>query len=257
LTTHVHTSPADLPVRDIARLMSARGIGAVVVTDGDKPIGIITDRDVVVRVIAPGLDPAKVMVGSAMSTPLVKASEHDSPARAVEIMSRYGIRRLPIVNSAGQLTTIMTLDDLLSLNLATTDALSQIVKQQRPKTPGAGVAPAPVEPYHDEAPAPAVVDQPVMQAKTVAAVVPSTVIVPMVRRRQRRTRLQMIRYWIEMNKRFMLVMVILSLLGVMGALLADYYGRHMYGTGLPSYYEPKDEERQLYLERQRAKQQNR
>ncbi len=86
----VHTSPPDISIRHVARLMTARGVGSVVVVDGLKPIGILTDRDVVVRVTAPGLDAMRIRVGTVMSSPVVTVSERESVDAAIQLMKQHG-----------------------------------------------------------------------------------------------------------------------------------------------------------------------
>jgi CBS domain-containing protein len=261
LPTKVHIAPSDIPVNDVARLMTARGVGAVVVMDDSKPVGIVTDRDIVVRVTALGLDSMKVLVGNVMSKPLVTVSVAASVDVAIELMCRHGIRRMPIVDEAGRLTSILTLDDILRLNLAGTADLSAIVRE-RP----APLAPLPEaraiasEAMYVPDPAPAMpppVVQPSVSSRQVASVARSAVVVPMVKRRRRRTRVQAMRHWIETNRAFVLIMIGLSLAGSLVALSADFMGRAIYSYQQNYHYEPKDEARRLYLEeQQRARQSN-
>ncbi|TPW02617.1 MAG: putative signal transduction protein, partial [bacterium] len=91
---------------------------------------IPVQHDIMVRVTAPGLDAAKVMVGTIMSAPLVTIAESESVGNAVALMGRHGIRRLPIVDQAGFLVTLLTLDDILRLNLADSSVLTGIVREQ-------------------------------------------------------------------------------------------------------------------------------
>lgn len=145
----VHTAPREISVRHVARLMTARGVGSVVVVDGLTPVGILTDRDVVVRVTAPGLDAVRVLVGTVMSSPVVTVSERESMDGAIQLMKEHGIRRLPVVDAAGHLSTILTMDDILRLNLAGPWSLTDIIRQQSLRVAGgpngataAGAAPA-------------------------------------------------------------------------------------------------------------------
>src|SRR3990172_13096805 len=85
-------------VEDAALFMRSSHIGDVVVVDaGDtrRPVGIITDRDIAVEVVAQGLAPAKTPVGSVMSTPVLSLREEDSLLEALDKMSAGGVRRAP------------------------------------------------------------------------------------------------------------------------------------------------------------------
>ena len=262
LPTTVHTAPEDISVKDIARLMTARGVGAVVVMDGVKPVGIVTDRDIVVRVTAPGRDPMTVLVGEVMSKPLVTVSVAASVETAIELMGWHGVRRLPIVDDSGRLSSILTLDDILRLNLTGSSAnLAPIVRER----------PAPLAPLQQEvriapsatrnsdmamsmAPAPAPTPAPSpMPSRPVASVARASVVVPMVKRRRRRTRKEAIRHWIEKNRTFVIFVVGLSLAGSLVALSADFVGRAIYTYQQTPHYEPKDDARRIYLEEQRER----
>jgi CBS domain-containing protein len=102
-------------VRDAARLMRQRGVGAIVVVTNQKPKGIITDRDIAVAVVAEGLDPDEVPVGDVMrSNPAVIRGDKGI-LDAVKLLDAKGVRRLPVVDDRGKLIGIIALDDLLML----------------------------------------------------------------------------------------------------------------------------------------------
>lgn len=146
LPSSVYVSPEDIPVRDVARLMTARGIGAIVVVNGQKqPVGMVTDRDILVRVMAPGLDAAEVPVGSVMSAPLVTIGQQETIEAGIAAMNRHGIRRLPIVDNTGCLVSLLTLDDIIRHKLADGADLSGIVRDRSLRLePEARVRPEPV-----------------------------------------------------------------------------------------------------------------
>ncbi len=108
-------------VLEAAQIMRHSHTGdLVVVDDGDDkaaPLGLLTDRDIVVEVLAKGLDPATTRVGAVIRTPVVIASETEDTSHALELMRVHGVRRLPIVNHEGTLIGIVTADDILR-NLA-------------------------------------------------------------------------------------------------------------------------------------------
>jgi CBS domain-containing protein len=121
-----------------AELMRERHIGYLVVvepqvTDGGfKPIGVLTDRDIVVTVVARGTDPRTLRVGDVMTRPAVIATESDSLKTALESMRRIGVRRLPVVGDRGQLVGVLSLDDIIdSLAAELTDVAGSIRTEQR------------------------------------------------------------------------------------------------------------------------------
>ena len=130
LPATIHTVPPETPVFDVAQVMDAEGVGDVLVAWDRKPIGLLTDRDLVVRVLAQGLNPKTLLVWEVMSKPLVLASGTQALGEAVGLMARHGIRRLPIVDDAGRVDSILTLDDILLLGLNERPHLRAIVQGQ-------------------------------------------------------------------------------------------------------------------------------
>ncbi|OHV95000.1 histidine kinase [Janthinobacterium lividum] len=108
----------DTSVQEAALLMRQHHVGDLIVAEqpnGERvPIGILTDRDIVISVIALGLDPASLLVGDIMSAQLLTASEDEDAYDIIERMRVNGIRRLPVVNSLGALSGIVSIDDLLA-----------------------------------------------------------------------------------------------------------------------------------------------
>jgi len=114
VVTEAHTS-----LREAARLMRDHHVGALVVIekrDGATwPVGIVTDRDIVVEVVAAGVNADALTVRDVMSSDLVLAQENDGVFEAVERMQDNGTRRLPVVTADGVLVGILTLDDVLRM----------------------------------------------------------------------------------------------------------------------------------------------
>jgi CBS domain-containing protein len=113
----VVTAP-DTSVLEAARLMREFHVGDLVVLEaGDRrrPVGLVTDRDVTVGVVAAGLDPEAVSVGDLMTESLVSIPEDADFWDALSLMRQRGVRRLPVVNADGGLEGILTLDDALAL----------------------------------------------------------------------------------------------------------------------------------------------
>jgi len=118
-------------VLEAASLMRRRHVGDLVVVDDPEdegiPLGIVTDRDIVVEVLGNGLDPAKTTLGTLMRTPVVIAQETEDTTEVIERMRAHGVRRLPVVAHEGEVMGIITLDDLLRLFVADANALLGIM----------------------------------------------------------------------------------------------------------------------------------
>ena len=98
--------------------MRRHHIGALVVVDANeksRPVGVLTDRDLVLGLMAEGLDPALFTVGDIMSVELVVANPEMDAMDAVQLMRVNRLRRLVLVNDAGQLAGIVTMEDVLEL----------------------------------------------------------------------------------------------------------------------------------------------
>ncbi len=123
-TSPVAVVEPDTPARLVAQLMRHHHLGALVVVeavDNNKPIGIVTDRDLVLELMAEGLDPAVFTAGDIMSVDLVCARPDMDAMDAVQLMRQYRLRRLVITDGSGHLAGIVTIEDVLgrlSLELA-------------------------------------------------------------------------------------------------------------------------------------------
>ncbi len=110
MTASVVTADPATPVRDVAALMRERNVGSVVLVRDGAPVGIVTDRDLVVSVLADGRGGEDRAIDHA-SAPVVVGAPGMDVADACELLVQHGIRRLPIVDG-DRLTGIVTLDDL-------------------------------------------------------------------------------------------------------------------------------------------------
>lgn len=112
MTTNPQTLPESTTVREAAEAMRANDIGDVVVVDDNgKLSGILTDRDIVVRVVAEGRDPRTTRIGDIASRELTAVSPDDPVDRAVQLMRDKAIRRLPAVDK-GKPVGIVSIGDL-------------------------------------------------------------------------------------------------------------------------------------------------
>jgi signal-transduction protein with cAMP-binding, CBS, and nucleotidyltransferase domain len=105
-------------VHEGARLMREHHVGALVVIDSrdrSLPKGIVTDRDMVVGVLAMGVDPDKLTVSDIMSQDIVTVNPGDDVFETIRMMHGKGVRRVVVVDRAGALVGVVSLDDLLEL----------------------------------------------------------------------------------------------------------------------------------------------
>jgi CBS domain-containing protein len=125
----------DTTVAEAANLMRHNHVGDVVVvdeTDGRRtPLGIVTDRDIVVEVVAAGLDAKGIRLGDLAIARLSTVDENDSSAEVVRLMAAKGVRRLPVVDAAGALVGIVTIDDLLPQLVAQLAQISDLPVRAR------------------------------------------------------------------------------------------------------------------------------
>lgn len=115
-TRHViHIAP-DAPIAAAAESMRRHHVGALVVVDqpnGERvPVGMITDRDIVVAVLASGVDPDAVSVRDVMSSPVTCCGESQELFDAIRLMRERGVRRLPVLNLHGGLAGMVAADDV-------------------------------------------------------------------------------------------------------------------------------------------------
>ena len=120
-----------------AKLMRQNHVGAIIVVDKRDdclvPVGIVTDRDLVMEVLATELDQKTVTVGDIMAPDLFTVKENTETFEAIQFMRSKTIRRLPIVNEAGALVNLLTLDDVLELLSNEMLDLSKLVRYEKKK----------------------------------------------------------------------------------------------------------------------------
>lgn len=107
------TEDEDASVAEIAKCMKMSGIGSVVIAREDKHVGIITDRDIVIKVIMKGRNPGKVKGKEIMSSPLVTIKADASLGRACKLLLEKGIRRLLVIDD-GELVGVVSLRNIVT-----------------------------------------------------------------------------------------------------------------------------------------------
>lgn len=113
--------------------MLQRNLGTLIVCgEGHKPVGIITDRDITLKVVAHGLDPEDVPVSRVMSTLFGHVDESTDIEQALSIMRAGGFRRLPVVDASGVLAGILSLDDVLVQLATETGLIAELIRKEGP-----------------------------------------------------------------------------------------------------------------------------
>lgn len=113
MTRNVITIGPPATIRTASKMMRDNGVGSLVVCDGNKAVGIITERDILTRVTAKKNEPSTITVGNVMSTPLISIPPETSIEDAANLMLKKNIRRLPVSNSEGEFVGIATERDIM------------------------------------------------------------------------------------------------------------------------------------------------
>jgi len=118
-----------------AKLMRQFHVGNVIVADesegGRVPVGIVTDRDIVLEVLAQDVDPSGLSLADIMSRDLLTVNEKQSVFEAVHSMCQRGVRRAPVVDDAGKLAGIVAIDDLLELFADQLGELTKLIAREQ------------------------------------------------------------------------------------------------------------------------------
>ncbi|WP_256300556.1 CBS domain-containing protein [Haloarchaeobius salinus] len=128
----VVTAPPDTSIESLAATMDEESVGSVVVTRDDVPAGIVTDRDLTVRVLAAARDPTDLTARDVMTEDLCTVQRGDGFYEAATTMAENGVRRLPVCEGES-LEGIITADDLTELLADEQQHLADLVRAQRPE----------------------------------------------------------------------------------------------------------------------------
>ena len=118
-------------LRRAAELMRERHVGSVIVVDADRPVGMLTDRDITVRVYQDGREPGTTKVGEVMSQPVHTVPFDATVAEAIRMMRRHRIRRLPLTSHDGSLYGLVAMDDLVITLGRQLAELGQVIKREQ------------------------------------------------------------------------------------------------------------------------------
>jgi CBS domain-containing protein len=111
----VITASARMTITEAARAMKQKNVGALIIVNAGRPLGVLTDRDIAIDVVAAGKDPDAVRVEDVMRKKPATLREDLGLMDAARIFAKTGVRRLPVVDKAGRVTGIVALDDLMML----------------------------------------------------------------------------------------------------------------------------------------------
>jgi len=120
-----------------AQRMREEHVGYLVVAEPQvldqtlKPVGVITDRDIVIAVVAKEVDPRTLKVGDVMTRQPVVASEDSSVSAALQEMRRIGVRRLPVIGRRGELLGVVSIDDLLETFAEELANIAGLIRNER------------------------------------------------------------------------------------------------------------------------------
>jgi len=122
--------PPDATCQEAASLMRDENVGAVVVAENGEPLGVVTDRDLVIRVIAAGEPADELCLRDVMSGEPIFLGDVRELDQVLATMREEGIRRIPIVNEEGQLEGLVAMDDMLLLIADQLGALAEVVRKE-------------------------------------------------------------------------------------------------------------------------------
>jgi CBS domain-containing protein len=121
----------DVPVSDAVDLMREENVGSLIVEESGTPVGIVTDRDLVMEVLDAGLDPGETSVRDVMSEGLFTVDPEIGLLDLIGEMGDEGVRRAPVVDD-GELLGIVTLDDLIVLLSMELQGIANIIRAESP-----------------------------------------------------------------------------------------------------------------------------
>jgi CBS domain-containing protein len=109
---HADWASADMPVSEVAKMMQKDDIGAIPVGKDDRLVGMITDRDIALRVVAAGRDPARTTAEEIMTKGIVYCRTTETVEDAIHLMDQKKIRRLPVIDDKKRLVGMLSLGDI-------------------------------------------------------------------------------------------------------------------------------------------------
>jgi predicted transcriptional regulator len=134
---NVVTAPADANIADVAARMREAHVGDVVITEyrqgREVPIGVITDRDIVIEVMAPGIDPNAVAAKDIMSSDIVAVKRENGVEFALAAMRKAGVRRVAVVDQDDALVGVLSVDDVIEHLSAMLGDIAEMLRTEQRK----------------------------------------------------------------------------------------------------------------------------
>ena len=112
MTKKVKVVRPDTTVKEVVATMNKFNIGSILVLQGDRPVGIITERDILTRLVEPSLDPETLMAKQVMTTPITAINQNASIEEAAKLMARKHAKRLPVMDD-NKLVGMLTFTDIV------------------------------------------------------------------------------------------------------------------------------------------------
>jgi CBS domain-containing protein len=128
----VITVKDDATVKEAVEIMNKHEIGCIIVTKRNKPVGIVTERDMLKRVLAESKNPERTLVKDIMTTPLITISPTTNLQDAAKLMFKRNVKKLPVV-AEGKLVGLITLTDLARFQPKIINLLKRIIDKTTPK----------------------------------------------------------------------------------------------------------------------------
>jgi CBS domain-containing protein len=128
------TIAADASLAEAAQRMRARHVGFLVVTaDGapGRPLGVLTDRDIVIEVVSEGVDPTSVTAADAMTADPLTVGIDATPEQVLAQMRAFGVRRAPVTDAAGTVVGVVALDDLIDWIATALGSIAAVVRHEQ------------------------------------------------------------------------------------------------------------------------------
>lgn len=129
MTKRIVTASHSDTIQEIAKKMTKKRVGSIIITKKDRPVGIITETDINKRVVALAKDPKKLKADDIMSSPIVHVNPNDDVSDVVHKMKKYKIRRFPVVKR-GKIVGIITNTDIARISPEMIDVLNLRLKMR-------------------------------------------------------------------------------------------------------------------------------
>jgi CBS domain-containing protein len=112
MTSNPTTVTTDTPVSEVAKTMKAEDVGSIPIVEGDRVVGVLTDRDIAIKVVAEGKDPQGTAASEIASRDLVTVDPQQDLDEALRLMAQHQVRRLPVVEEDGRLVGVLAQADV-------------------------------------------------------------------------------------------------------------------------------------------------